>query len=149
MGRKKNKAILTKEAAKSDFPNTPRELVKPCETKPYFKKETREDYVLATREAARKKAFELAGIDPANAHPGERVDEIRYKKEVIGYRAINIQSEKIVAEVHYHPEDLTGHPPMTTDPQKRDFITEMPHYNYSNWRDGKKDGKYGHVVFQS
>ncbi len=151
MASKKNKAKVTKEAAKLEFPDTRLDLIKPCETKPYFKKGIREDYVLATQDAAKKKAFELAGIDLNSPRPNERVEEIvlegTEEKTVIGYKAVNTETGKLVAEVHFHPADLAGHP-AHLDSDSPDYISAMPHCNYSNWRAGKKEGKRGHVVFQ-
>lgn len=143
----KNKAQETKAAAKSEFPDTPLDKITPCDKKPYFKKGNREDYVLRTFEAAKKKCLELAGIVPEHPRPGERNEPVLLDGVVIGYKAVDIESGKTVAEVHFHPADLKGHPPQT-DPSKRDYISEMPHVNYANWRAGKKAGKKGHAVFQ-
>jgi hypothetical protein len=151
LSNRKNKAKSTREKAKGAFPDTPLERITPCANKPYFKRETREDYVVATEDEAKDKAFELAGIDTNRPREGEQINEIREPPRpdgtLIGYEAVDVKTGKMVAEVHFHPTDLEGHEPQE-GPLGRDYISEMPHYNYANWRSGKQDGRYGHIVFK-
>jgi hypothetical protein len=152
-GPQVNKAKRTQKAAYAEFPpSTARELIKPCADRPYWVSpdKVRVDFVVDTLDEAKRKACELAGIDPDKPNPSEEIrntydDET---KELIGWEAwTTTEPRKRVARVHFHSSDLEGHR-FKDEGKFKDYIGEMPHVNYDNWRGGKNDGHKGHVVFK-
>lgn len=144
---RRERAQQIESQANLRFPKSaPRDLEVKCGSgEPIYSNVSgREDYFVETLEEAKQLAFKLSGIDPQIALPimDDKANLIGYKAEV--ERASGSGLKK-VAEVHFHPSDLAGH---SAKDVGDDWSAQQPHVNYENWRDGKKNGKYGHIIYR-